>query len=72
MEKHNRTETENNDLSSWVKGALKQVNNDFPLSGGETDDDLTAPEEAEEEHKSFLDGLNTHFPLSGGETEDEK
>ena len=60
---------------------IQNLDSEFPLSGGETEEDLDRVEHAgkdkdghsdenkEEHHKktSFFDDLDTEFPLSGGE-----
>ena len=68
---NNKEHTTNNDLVSWIQDSLKGLNTEFPLSGGEQEEDLTAPEETATEHKGFLDNLDTNFPLSGGKPGDE-
>ena len=49
---------------TWIEEALENIDSDFPLSGGETDDDLEFGDEEDEE-------LDTQFPLSGGEIDDK-
>ncbi len=56
---------------SWIDDItddLKKVNTEFPLSGGETDEDLDKAL-TDDEKTSFFDDLDTEFPLSGGEIE---
>ncbi len=56
---------------SWIDGInddLKKANTEFPLSGGETDEDLDKAL-SDDEKTSFFDDLDTEFPLSGGEIE---
>jgi hypothetical protein len=73
----NNPEEHTEEHKSWLQKALEQADTDFPLSGGETDEDLDdgaeeddAAEDTKDEHKSsFLDDLDTDFPLSGGEVE---
>jgi|GEM_PF-6103735 len=50
---------------TWIEEALENIDSDFPLSGGETDDDLEFGDDDETD-----DDLNTQFPLSGGESDD--
>lgn len=64
--------TETNDGASWLQDAVSRANDHFPLSGNETDADLSAPTQSEEERQNFLTGLDTHFPLSGGEEEGDQ
>lgn len=45
----------------------EQLKREYPLSGGETDEDLAAGFDALA-HLISKEVLNTHFPLSGGET----
>lgn len=61
---------------------FRNLDTEFPLSGGETDDDDTdeneqdndedekeEDDEDEKEDEEFKHQLDTEFPLSGGETE---
>ena len=43
---------------------IKNLDSEFPLSGGEMEED-----DETEEDEDFKDSLDTEFPLSGGETE---
>ncbi len=77
---------ENQGHESWLDKALDKINTDFPLSGGETDEDLESEEDtedvadsgeekAEPKHESWLghilDNVDTDFPLSGGEQDED-
>lgn len=66
-----KSEETSGDLASWVQGAVNHADKEFPLSGNETNEDLIAPLQDEEERKNFLDDLDTQFPLSGGETDED-
>lgn len=68
-DQNRKDQAEHNDLVSWIKGTLEHLNTDFPLSGGEQEEDLTGPGENKEQHSGFLEHLNTNFPLSGGTDE---
>jgi hypothetical protein len=72
------TRNENNDLkpkstetndTSWLQDAVNSANDHFPLSGNETDENLSAPSQSDDERQDFLTSLDTYFPLSGGEEE---
>jgi hypothetical protein len=63
---------------TWIESLtenIQKLDTEFPLSGGETEEDLEKVEHAgegkeEEHHKtSFFEDLDTEFPLSGGEVE---
>jgi hypothetical protein len=72
---------------SWLSETLGKINTEFPLSGGETNEDLEKVIEPEShpdhpDHESWLkrtlhkiehtlDNINTDFPLSGGETDED-
>lgn len=66
-----KNDTDQNDLAGWIQGAVNQSETEYPLSGGETEGDFSAPLQDEEERKNFLDELDTQFPLSGGETDED-
>ena len=75
IKKNNETEPKEESL---IEKALDKINTDFPLSGGETDEDLEDPVKdpsEKPEHESWiektLDDINKEFPLSGGETEED-
>ena len=79
-ENTNNPEEHTEEHKSWLQKALEQADTDFPLSGGEEDEDLDDGEEEEDaaaatddtkdEHKSsFMEDLDTDFPLSGGEVD---
>ncbi len=56
--------------NTWFEDlGLDKLDTDFPLSGGETEEDLEHVMDAEGEKTSFFDDLETEFPLSGGEVE---
>lgn len=60
-------------LKAWLDEAVHQLENDFPLSGNETQHDIESSDETEGEetdvpHKEHLD---TNFPLSGGDPDAE-
>jgi len=65
---------------SWIGKILEQIDTDFPLSGGEEEEDFenvneaTGDDEEPEEHKksSFFEDLDTDFPLSGGEVDHDE
>ena len=78
----NRKNTGTDDASnenpeSWIEKSLDKINTDFPLSGGETEDDLEKVKDPAEkpEHASWvekaIEEINKDFPLSGAETEDD-
>ncbi len=48
-----------------IDEAINQLNTDFPLSGGETEEDFGLPDEIEEDAVK-KEHLDTNFPLSGG------
>lgn len=57
---------------TWIDNInddLKKVNSEFPLSGGETDEDLDNALSDDGEKTSFFDDLESEFPLSGGEVD---
>ena len=61
---------------NWIERALDNINGEFPLSGGEQNDDLVfweekdlTPEEIAAKKKTLEEDLEKKFPLSGGETE---
>jgi hypothetical protein len=62
---------------TWIESLTENVqklDTEFPLSGGETEEDLEKVEHAgkekeENDKTSFFEDLDTEFPLSGGEVE---
>ncbi len=77
-EEHN--EGEQTKHHSWIENiveSIQKLDTEFPLSGGETEEDFqsvndneTGGENEEQTTKtSFFDDLETEFPLSGGEVE---
>jgi len=72
---------------TWLENIVENIqklDTEFPLSGGETEEDFESVDDSEEEdadddkgakkseehhHTSFKDDLETEFPLSGGEVE---
>jgi len=63
---------------NWIERALDKINADFPLSGGEGDEDLVlweekdlTPEEIAARKKAKEEDLEKKFPLSGGETDED-
>jgi len=63
-------------LMEDIRETFEKLDTEFPLSGGETDEDLdkvthTGENDKGKDHPktSFFDDLDTEFPLSGGETE---
>ena len=74
-------ENANNDPNNGDGIFKKKLDTEFPLSGGETEedwkiatsdlleDDDTIDDNEEVDEKEFKRRLNTEFPLSGGETE---
>ena len=52
---------------------IKNLDTEYPLSGGEADDDDLETDEHmeddEEDDEEFKESLDTEFPLSGGETD---
>ena len=61
---------------TWIEKVLDNINVDFPLSGGEQNEDLIlweekdlTPEQRAAKEKELKEGLENNFPLSGGETE---
>ena len=70
----NNPEENKEEHKSWLQKALEQEDTDFPLSGGEEDEDLDDGEDDEESdtedtESSFKEDLDTDFPLSGGEVD---
>jgi hypothetical protein len=66
--------------SNWmdkVVSSIQQLDADFPLSGGESEEDFAKADDNERDgdspeltqKTSFEDDLETDFPLSGGEVE---
>ena len=52
-----------------IKRTIDKIDMDFPLSGGEKEEDLMIVmkhEGGEEGHYTFFKDLDTNFPLSGG------
>lgn len=80
-DKENSNEEQKEHHKSWLERAVEQEDTDFPLSGGEEDEDLDDgtddedDENADDENtddettSSFRDDLETDFPLSGGEVD---
>ena len=51
---------------------IKNLDTEYPLSGGENEDDTDEGEETEEEtDEEFTKHIDTEFPLSGGETDED-
>ena len=51
---------------------MKNLDTEYPLSGGEEDEDMETDEDMEddeEDDEEFKESLDTEFPLSGGETD---
>ena len=68
----NQAGSDTNSHHTWIENIaddLKKVNTEFPLSGGETDEDLDNALSDEGEKTSFFDDLESEFPLSGGEVD---
>ncbi len=73
--------TEDHKHHTWLETVVENIqklDTEFPLSGGETEEDFerVGDKEDDEENKevhhpktSFYDDLETEFPLSGGEVE---
>ena len=56
--------------SNWIEKALEGMDSDFPLSGGETDENLNHVIEAGGEIiEETVKKVDVDFPLSGAETE---
>ncbi len=49
-------------IQSWLDEAKSRINDEFPLSGGETEKDLEGWDDIDVSHEH----LNDNFPLSGG------
>lgn len=49
--------------TSWIQDELNKVNKEFPLSGGETNEDLAQATE----HPVSEEHIESNFPLSGGQ-----
>ncbi len=65
---------------SWIEKiveGIQKLHSEFPLSGGETEEDFESIDDSEAGgsapektlRTSFKDDLETEFPLSGGEVE---
>lgn len=85
-ENTNNEGAENNEAPkhhSWIENIvdkIQKLDTEFPLSGGETEEDFESVDDKEEDETgeekadkskktSFFDDLDTEFPLSGGEVD---
>jgi hypothetical protein len=82
-EKLNSDENKNGEPAkhhTWIENIVENIqklDTEFPLSGGETEEDFENADDSEEGGEneeqttktSFNDDLETEFPLSGGEVE---
>jgi hypothetical protein len=59
--------------TSWLENGLGRINTEFPLSGGETEEDFDdeygkdRDEDDEDDNITQREHLNSNFPLSGGD-----
>jgi hypothetical protein len=59
-----KQEEHHHGIMEVIEEAISQLNTEFPLSGGEPNEEIISPEEVvAKEH------LNSNFPLSGGDAE---
>ena len=73
-----KEETKPEHHENLIERAIDHINDEFPLSGGETNNDIIfweekekTPEEIEAKTKALDEDLNKKYPLSGGETDED-
>jgi hypothetical protein len=64
-ENKNHSEPHHHGILEIIDEAISQLNTDFPLSGAETEEDLSINSDLDEKIVS-KEHLNDNFPLSGG------